>query len=83
MSQARIDRQKFSNEGFIHDQLWHSPSSVNGAKTTPPPVVGVEKNEILKAATEDLQRIFEMKVRVYRNSEMCYDFFIECRMMCV
>lgn len=63
---ARIDRQKFSTEGLVHDESSSSPTmsrEVGGASALSH-VARIESSEVLKAATEDLLRIFQMKVCV-------------------
>ena len=65
--QCRIDRQKFSTEGLVHDRPAQTPG---GAVSN---VGKVEGSDVLQAATEDLLRIFQMKVGCLYNSRLGYD----------
>ena len=59
LMQARIDRQKFSTEGLVHDRPAQTPAVVGGAVSN---VGKLEGSDVLQAATEDLLKIFQMKV---------------------
>lgn len=65
-TQARIDRQKFSTEGFVRTAPNAAGAAVRvaaGASNTHSSTL--ETGDVMKAATEDLLRIFQLKVLVF------------------